>query len=262
MRRDNESRCEGVVVHAKNYPKGTQLGTHVHSRGQLLFSAQGFMLVSTPKGRWLVPPRQAVWLPPNVEHAIDALAELQMRTLYFDPTVLAEYGLTENLASELVVVVEPLLRELILAMFDPVPNAPPVDLLTPLLLWKLTHASRAQTFVPMPTDSRMRRVAELALSDPQGAMQLEALADAAGVSPRTIGRLFPMETGLTFKRWRQRARIMAAIEVIGGGASMIKKTAIQLGYHSVAAFSVSFQDVMGTTPTDFIEEHSRDWMRN
>jgi AraC-like DNA-binding protein len=258
MRRVSDSNLGDVTTHARNYPRGTRLATHTHHRGQLLFSARGLMLVSTPKGRWLVPPRQAVWLPPDVEHAIDALADLHMRTLYIDPAMLAAHGMTERLARELVIVVEPLLRELILAMFDRVSGSPPVALLTPVLLWKLVHAESAQTFVPMPTDPRMRRIAELALVDLQGTRQLEDLADAAGVSPRTVSRLFPQETGLTFKRWRQRARIMAAIEVIGGGgASMIKRTAIRLGYHSVAAFSVAFHDVMGTTPTEFIEENEK-----
>ena len=34
------------------------------------------MQVTTPKGRWLVPPDRAVWVPALSEHAIDVLADL------------------------------------------------------------------------------------------------------------------------------------------------------------------------------------------
>ena len=47
-------------------------------------AARGTMQVTTPKGRWLVPPDRAVWVPARLEHAIDVLADIDMRTLYFD----------------------------------------------------------------------------------------------------------------------------------------------------------------------------------
>ena len=45
---------------------------------------RGTMQVTTPKGRWLVPPDRAVWVPARLEHSIDVLADIEMRTLYFD----------------------------------------------------------------------------------------------------------------------------------------------------------------------------------
>ena len=45
---------------------------------------KGTMQVTTPKGRWLVPPDRAVWVPARLVHAIDVLADIEMRTLYFE----------------------------------------------------------------------------------------------------------------------------------------------------------------------------------
>ena len=56
----------------------------MHREAQLVYAARGTMQVTTPKGRWLVPPDRAVWVPALSEHAIDVLADIEMRTLYFD----------------------------------------------------------------------------------------------------------------------------------------------------------------------------------
>lgn len=70
--------------------------------------------------------------------------------------------------------------------------------------------------VAKPTDPRARRVAELALEDIQGHRGIDDLAMEADASARTISRIFASETDLTFKRWRQRARILAALEILSG----------------------------------------------
>ena len=74
----------GIHLVARDYRKGVRLGTHMHREAQLVYAAKGTMQVTTPKGRWLVPPDRAVWVPARLEHSIDVLADIQMRTLYFD----------------------------------------------------------------------------------------------------------------------------------------------------------------------------------
>ncbi len=79
---------------------------------------RGTMQVTTPKGRWLVPPDRAVWVPALFEHAIDVLADIEMRTLYFDLAWLARQERSASLDAEFVVRVSRLLHETILALFD------------------------------------------------------------------------------------------------------------------------------------------------
>src|SRR6201999_1347316 len=67
---------QGVAALARFYPRGTQLGLHAHAEAQLLFASRGVMQVTTPEGRWLVPPRRAVWVPPRLEHGVDMLTDL------------------------------------------------------------------------------------------------------------------------------------------------------------------------------------------
>jgi len=44
-----------------------------------------------------------------------------------------------------------------------------------------------------------------------------AVAARAATSVRTLSRLFMAETGMTFKLWRQRARIVQAMDRLGRG---------------------------------------------
>src|ERR1700674_205070 len=98
----------GVYLVARHYKKGVRLDTHMHREAQLVYAARGTMQVTTPKGRWLEPPDRAVCVPARLEHAIDVLADVQMRTLYFDLAWPAREQRSESLAAEFVVRVSPL----------------------------------------------------------------------------------------------------------------------------------------------------------
>src|SRR3982074_3339365 len=109
---------DGVHLVARHYKKGVRLDTHIHREAQLVYPARGTMQVTTPKGRWLVPPDRAVWVPALLPHAIDVLADIEMRTLYFDLAWLKREERSASLEAEFVVRVSPLLHQAILALFD------------------------------------------------------------------------------------------------------------------------------------------------
>src|SRR5438128_9727446 len=112
---DHRATGDGVHLVARNYGKGVRLDTHMHREAQLIYAARGTMQVTTPGGRWLVPPDRAVWVPAGLQHAIDLLADIEMRTLYFDLAWLKREQRHEGLTREFVVRVSPLLNQAILA---------------------------------------------------------------------------------------------------------------------------------------------------
>jgi AraC-like DNA-binding protein/mannose-6-phosphate isomerase-like protein (cupin superfamily) len=245
---------DGVHLVARHYRKGVRLDTHMHREAQLVYAAKGTMQVTTPKGRWLVPPDRAVWVPARLEHSIDVLAEIEMRTLYFDLAWLAREDRSESLNSEFVVRVSRLLHETILALFDGQDNPDRTRLLVRLAVLELHHAEDSATFIPLPHEPRCRRAADIVLGDPTAAHEIETLAREVGTSARTLSRLFSSETQLSFKSWCQRARIAAAIERLSMQADVsVKQLASELGYASVPAFSHAFRQVTGKTPTEFAE---------
>ena len=246
------STGDGIHMIANGYRKGFRIDTHMHREAQLVYAAKGTMQVTTPKGRWLVPPDRAVWVPAQLEHAIDVLADIEMRTLYFDLAWLKRERRSKSLAQEFVVRVSPLLHQAILALFDEHNTPDRTALLIQLAMLELHRAEDSTTFVPLPHEPRCRRAADIVLADPTAAHEIETLAREVGTSARTLSRLFSSETQLSFKSWCQRARIAAAIEKLSTDACVsVKQLASDLGYASVPAFSHAFRQVTGKTPTEF-----------
>jgi AraC-like DNA-binding protein len=243
----------GVHQLARRYKKGVRLDPHMHREAQLVFAIKGTMQVTTPGGRWLVPPNRAVWVPARLEHAIDVLADIEMRTLYFDLAWLSRHGNSTSLKAEFVVRVSPLLHQAILALFDGRGDPERTDLLVRLAVLELHQAEDPTTFIPLPQEARCRRAAELVLADPAGLHEIDALARQVGTSARTLSRLFAAETQLSFKSWCQRARIAAAIEKLSMDPKLSRKQmAADLGYANLSAFSHAFRQVTGKTPTEFV----------
>src|SRR5665213_364454 len=192
--RGQRATGDGVHLVSRHYKKGVRLDTHMHREAQLVYAARGTMQVTTPKGRWLVPPDRAVWVPARLEHAIDVLADIDMRTLYFDIEWLARERRSESLLSEFVVRVSRLLHETILALFDTCNDPARAELLVKLAMLELHHAEDSTTFIPLPHEARCRRAADIVLGDPTGGHEIETLARAVGTSARTLSRLFSSDT--------------------------------------------------------------------
>ncbi len=246
------STGDGIHMIANRYRKGVRLDTHLHREAQLVYAAEGTMQVTTPKGRWLVPPDRAVWVPALLEHSIDVLADIEMRTLYFDLAWLARQDRSRDFDAEYVVRVSRLLHETILALFDGRNDAERTEVLVRLALLELHEAEDSATFIPLPHEPRCRRAADIVLGDPTGTHEIETLARTVGTSARTLSRLFASETQLSFKSWCQRARIAAAIQKLSTETNVsVKQLASDLGYASVPAFSHAFRQVTGKTPTAF-----------
>ncbi len=239
-------------VHRGTKARGTAVALHAHDEAQLIFAASGTMQVYTETGRWLVPPQLAVWAPAGVPHRIDVLSDTEFRMIYWHPTASRAWAPAASLNRAFALSVTPLLRALILAAFAADATPDKSELIVRLVLHELTETPDAPTFLPLPASATGRRVADMALADPRSCLDIGDLAVRAATSVRTISRLFPAETGLTFKAWRQRARIVLAIDRLSAG-STVARVAAHAGFASTAAFCFAFRQVTGTTPTTFVD---------
>src|SRR5215472_9636591 len=105
---DDEDRFE-IRSFAAGFSTGHEVHSHRHDWHQLIYASRGVMTVNTAKGTWVVPSHRAVWVPGGVEHEIEMMGAVSLRTLYVKP------GLSNRLPQYCCVVnVSPLLRELIL----------------------------------------------------------------------------------------------------------------------------------------------------
>jgi AraC-like DNA-binding protein len=125
-----------------------------------------------------------------------------------------------------------------------------------ILLDELSVLPVAPIDLPMPRDPRALRAARLVRSRPEARLTLAEASRESGASGRTLERLFRNETGLAFGTWRQRARLLRALQLLAESEN-VTSTAIAVGYESTSAFVAAFRRAIGTTPGQYFKNGER-----
>ncbi|WP_434381054.1 AraC family transcriptional regulator [Melittangium boletus] len=210
---------------------------------------RGEMTCEASNALWLVPPQSALWIPGGTSHRIKVRAPFEGFSLFVEPdTVTTLPGACCS------VVVSPLLRELLFRAAA-LPVLYPLDgkeaRLISVVLDELAAAQVEDLRLPMPTDARLRRLAEALTARPADGATMDAWARRMGMGTRTLNRLLVRETGMSFGRWRQRLHIILALQWLTRGAS-VQSVAVDLGYESASSFVTMFRKALGTSPARYI----------
>ncbi|MEL4377089.1 helix-turn-helix transcriptional regulator [Brucella cytisi] len=246
-----------------NYPSPLTLGlsavahddasfagpSHRHQDAQLIYARSGVVSVTTENGTWVVPPNRAVWVPSMMEHATRSHGPVQFRTIFVcsDPA-------RSLPMSCCVVEVSPLLRELILRLVDLQDRAITsfTQRIGELLLEELTFLPTEPLNLPMPVDQRFRDLCETLQANPDTELPLDAAAARTGMSRRSFMRHFERETSLPYGRWRQQARLLAALPSLAAGMPVVT-VALDCGYQSASAFAATFKRSLGRSPASYFD---------
>lgn len=232
-----------VSTFAYEYPRDFRVPMHIHGSAQLVYATSGLMEIGAGAGVWLIPPQFAIWIPARTPHRIRMAGSVSMRTLY------VRRELARALPADCTVIhVTNLMRELILEAIR-IGNlslkSSAHRALWELLLGQLKGATVIPTSITLPTDKRALAVAQGVVDDQ--ALPLRGLCARAGVSVRTLERIFRNDIGISFETWRRQVRLMKGIELLVGGAS-VKEAAFAVGYRQPSAFVEMFRQTLGTTP--------------
>jgi AraC-like DNA-binding protein len=247
------SPARPLLGRAVDYQTEMLIDWHHHDCGQVLYAARGAIRVELPDARWLVPPQRAAWIPPGWSHRVHQHPGLAFRPLYLDASL-------EGLPDEgCVLTVSPLLREMILTFLsrdmDYAPNSRQSRLAL-ALIDELRSRPRVKLELALPAERRLERIARVLLEEPADARSLAEWAREVGASQRTLERLFRAETGLTFREWRQRLRLQAALSRLASGEP-VTSVAYAVGYDSPSAFIAMFGKAMGETPGQFVARQAK-----
>lgn len=240
-----------VVVTANDYPSGLTFPGHAHVRGQFAFASRGMITVSTPQGRWFVPPQRACWVPAGVVHEMTMSGPVTMLNTFVTAEASACAGLPVHCC---VYGVSPLLRQLL----DDAVDLPPLydehtrdGKLMALLLAEMAAMPRLSLHAPLPDDAQLARVCREVFASPSMTIDLDAVAAMASMSRRTFTRRFREETGVSFAQWRQQVCLLAAVARLGEGQP-VTRVALDLGYGSPSAFTAAFRRVLGDVPSGYL----------
>ena len=238
-----------AVVRVGAEPRITE--RHCHARGQLLGTRQGLLSVDAGVSQWVVPATHAVWIPPNVAHGARSHGPFAGWSVYVSPQ-----GCVELPDTPCILATSGLLREAV--MRAAAWQSPELDAaqqrLAGVIVDEIRTLPRVTLGLPMPQDARLRKIAE-ALSDcPDDERHLQEWATWAGIAPRTLTRRFALETGFSFTAWRQRVRLLRALERLAAGVP-VTRVALELGYDNVSAFIALFRRTFGVTPGLYFTTH-------
>lgn len=240
-----------IVIRPQWIAGGEDRPIHRHQREQLVYADQGVMSVATVHGAWVVPPNRAVWVPSNLDHGVRMITDCHMLNVFLEP------GRVAKLPKTCVVVsVPPLLQELLRhasTFEDEYDENGPQGRIMAVIIDAVQSLETVPLHLPMPTDARLRRIADAIISDPADNRSQADWAKVSGASVRTLARLFPEQTGMTFSGWRQQARLMAALERLAAGEPVVR-VALDLGYTSQSAFIAMFKKALGTTPGKYFSD--------
>jgi len=187
-------------------------------------------------------------------HDLRGVGDLQFYCVYVDPK------LAHLLPRECsVLTVSPLLRELVIEISH-LRRHGGIDTtgagLIEIMLERLGRAPVEQLHLPMPSDRRLRQIADRLIADPSERTTIPEWAREVGMSERTLCRLLSKETGMSFGRWRQQFQIMLALKRLSEGES-VQVVAFALGYESSSAFVTMFRKTLGKPPLKYLAERNQ-----
>jgi AraC-like DNA-binding protein len=243
-----------LYARAESLSPGSWTPTHRHDWVQFSYAISGVLGVHTEQGSFFAPPQWGVWIPAGLDHEVVTSTRAEMRSLYVrspDPS-----GPADRCR---VLEVTPLARELIKTFCLMPTDYPQHDSqesrLVQVLLDQLSSLPEVGFSLPLPRHSRLLALCNKLIEEPGQASTLSDWAQRLSMSEKTLMRLFQRETGLSFRGWRQRARLLASLNALEEGCS-VTSTALDCGYDSTSAFIAAFKGLFGFTPGELFKRES------
>lgn len=235
-------------LNAYEAPRST--GAHAHEEGQLFALRAGLQLIETSAGRWVLPPGWIGWIAPRCAHAAQSHGATAGWSLYLDPALTTALPAQPHVFAS-----TPLIRELVgrlVSLGEEGATARRLRLVA-VLVDELAAGARTSLHLALPQERRLLALATALADDPARDDTLEQWADRIGMARRTLTRRFAAETGLSFAQWRQQARLLKAVQLLGLGEP-VTAVALTVGYSSVSAFIETFRRHFGCTPSRFFAQ--------
>lgn len=219
---------------------------HKHGTGQLFWLSRGLMIIETELTQWVVTPGAVGWFPADLYHRARSAGPVRGKCLYLKPASNMPFPLCSGVYG---------VDAFILALLERLclnGSADCRDELLKILTCELNQLAALPLQLTLPEDRRARNVADELLKNPGCVLNQTQLAHKWGISVRNLSRLFHQETGLTFSRWRQQAKVLSSLQWVFTGLS-VNEVAYLSGYSNVSSYIEVFRERFGKTPGQFKE---------
>ena len=225
-------------------------GWHSHDLHQIEYAFEGIAEVETDGAHYLLPPRQAVWIPAGLTHRT-TLKRVRSVAVFFDPAMVR--GADDRVR---ILAATPVIREM-LVYSARWPIARPVsdqvaDAFFEALALLVTDwlAHEAPLCLPTSNDPVLRAVMDYTnanLAD----VTVAAACAATGISERSLRRRFGAATGMTWRQYLLQSRLLRAMALLTEPGRTVIDVATEIGFDSVSAFTRAFVRLTSETPTAY-----------
>lgn len=215
--------------------------------GCFYYVRRGGVWITAGRRAYCVTQGNGIWLPPAVTHSVFSVHEADICELRIDTGLSADFLHATRVLN---------CSDVVVAIFSATQRST-VERSSTAVVALLADELRAMPetagsfSVRMPSPgSRVAVLCETLLMHPTKDMALEDAASQAGVSCRTLSRIFTKELGASVARWRREAQVGAAMCALVHGMS-VTETARGLGFTS-SAFSTFFKSHIGSAPREWL----------
>jgi AraC-like DNA-binding protein len=248
--KDIAARFPGLYVVHQNIPgkhaRDLEFLEHI-----LFVPLRGEIRLETEKGALRAAPGEMLFLPGSTIHSFVASPEGGERLIaMITPHKPARAPLPVTLP------INQLLKELLfyLLLHPATENA--------VSLVSVFRETLAETLAGAPAggldhrtgrvkDPRVKKALEL-LRRSLTAPDMDKIATAAALSPRTLQRLLVQETGLSPKQWTMHFRVEAAKALLKKPGASVTDAAFAVGYRSLSQFIAAFRAQTGQLPSEYL----------
>lgn len=228
-------------------PAHSAYPAHGNAWAEFIYTFSGVMQVRINKMDYITPPRHGVWLPPNLKHSGFNRTDVSHATLYIHESLCGNLPtqagilLSSPLVSALFEHLRPTQQEI---------EHPEYQRMLYVILDQLHHAVLVSSYLPSTHHHTLTKLLDFLDANPADNRSLDVLADFINMTERTLARLCQKELGMSLNEWRQRLKIMKAMNMLATHKT-VEEIALDLGYANASAFISMFKRWMHTTPDQF-----------
>jgi AraC-like DNA-binding protein len=218
----------------------------------LLYASSGAFHLEVSGLRYLLPPQRAAWVASGVPLRLSAAGPGITSSVLYAPDALLPPAEPCR-----VFAVSALARELLLYCMRWGPQRDQGDTTAEAGFKMLAHvclelaAAPDAFWLPRASSPELERAIEYTLAYLATPSNVRAVAAACHLSERTLARRFASETGMTYRQFVHRARMIRAMEQLADPQQTVLEVAYDVGFSSVSAFTHAFGAFAGETPSAY-----------
>lgn len=222
---------------------------HAHHRYQLTYVEDGYQYFHIGQKTYLVPQSHVIWIPSGKKHKTTSDAKTVNLMIVLFKTVPDHVFYRELHVFNAPAVLKEML--LYAGKWNQHPEEDEEQtVFLKAMLTSLPYFCTENEFlqIPVPADSRLIPVCNYINTHYKYNFNIEAFAEMANMSVRSLQRIFKQETGITVQKYIQLIRILKSIELIDTKQYTLSQIAFMVGYKSLSAFTASYSTIMRTKP--------------